>query len=227
VHPRRRGFSALHCPPGVTPATCKADHDWPIEAFNWNLVGNTGLTLAALAVREHDRKIAEKLLDQSLKSLRLAFEAYAPDGAWPEGPDYWSYATRYAAILIGSLEGVLRTDFGLADSPGFERTGAFILHTTGPNGLAFNYGDSVTRPNRVATAWTAARFDRPEDAWFDRRMSPGSRLALDLVWRVANLGADPVTQRIPTARWFAASNVVVSVGFGFELSGNHDAKLKR
>lgn len=229
VRPRRRGFST-YCPPGVALETCKADQYWPIETYNWNLVCNTGLTLAALAVRDDHREIAETLLDHSLKSVRLAFGAYAPDGGWPEGPEYWSLATRYAAILIESLEGVLGTDFGLSASPGFERTGDFILHLTGPTGLVFNYGDSVTHPNRVPTAWTAKRFHRPQDAWFDRRMSPGSRLALDLVWRISNLGADPITEHVPTTRWFAGVNVVTlrsewnnegAVYVGFKAGDNH------
>ncbi|MBT3373211.1 MAG: hypothetical protein HOA08_00500 [Rhodospirillaceae bacterium] len=100
IRPRSRGYNAMS-------PTEKADHGWPVETFNWNIVCNSGLTIAALAVRPYDPKIADKLLRYSVKSIKNGFDEYTPDGGFPEGADYWSYATRYAAMFLDSVTDVL------------------------------------------------------------------------------------------------------------------------
>ena len=181
--------------------------DWEDGSFNWNIVCNGGMALAALAIRPYNPDLSDRVLKHSVKSIAFGFAEYGKDGGFSEGAEYWSLATRYAASFLGAARGVLGTDFGFADKPGFARTGDFILHLTGPSGLAFNFGDSDTDPNRTALSWLGERYARPVDAWFARHRSPGSRLALSLVWRVSDEGKDPVEAGIHTGHRFRSVGV--------------------
>lgn len=187
--------------------TERADHEWPIGTFNWNIVNNSGMALAALAVRDYKPELSERLLGHSVKSIAHGFAEYGEDGGFPEGPDYWSYATRYAVTFLSATKDILGHDFGYSQTPGFERTGDFILHLTGPTGLVFNFGDSEPIPNRAALAWLGERYHRPVDAWFDHQLSPGSRIALDLVWRASDEGENPTLAEAHEEHLFESTGV--------------------
>jgi len=200
TRPRPGGFRHVS-------ATEKADHGWPIETFNWNMVCNAALAIAALAVRPDEPAIADQVLNHSAGSIAHGFAEYGPDGGFPEGADYWSYATRYAAMFLHAADTALNDDFGHGGAPGFGTTGDFILYLIGPTGLAFNFADSETAPNLVGLAWLTGRYGRPVDSWLDRQASPGSRLALDLIWRVSDAGRTPLEAGLPTGRAFARVGV--------------------
>jgi hypothetical protein len=70
---------------------------WTKSEFNWNQVCNGGLIVGALAIAESDPNYARQIVPAAIRSLPLALASYGPDGAWGEGPGYWSYATHYTA----------------------------------------------------------------------------------------------------------------------------------
>jgi hypothetical protein len=137
---------------------------WPRRRDNCTLVSNSGILIASLAMLKRYPDISAQLVRQILSSSWRIFEALAPDGAWPEGPSYWSLAMRYAALMVATLEGTFGRSFGLADRPGLAFTGDFALHAVGPFGAAFNFGDSDDRLDVSPLAWFAHRFKRPTDA---------------------------------------------------------------
>ena len=136
---------------------------WIAYEHNWNLVCNGGLIIGALAIAETDPVIAEVIIPGAVESLPIALSTYGPDGAWPEGPSYWGYATSYAVFGLAALESALGTDFGLSDIPGLSETGYYPLNTAGPTGMYLNFADSPEN-NRCDTNpclfWLARRFDR-------------------------------------------------------------------
>ena len=68
---------------------------------------------------------------------------YATDGAWPEGPHYWSYATKYVLATIECLLSATGGDYGHMEAPGVNVTALFALQTYAtPSGFLFNYGDT-------------------------------------------------------------------------------------
>ena len=67
--------------------------------------------------------------------------SYGPDGAWPEGPTYWGYATKYALVAIQMLRSATGDTLGLEDAPGLATTGAWRVANTGPSDRSFNWGD--------------------------------------------------------------------------------------
>jgi hypothetical protein len=183
--------------------------------MNWNQVCNGGLLAAALAVADDEPGLARLVVAGVRRSLPLAMEAYEPDGAYPEGPAYWSYGTSYNVIILALLQGALGTDFGLGDPPAFARTALYRSVIEGPTGLAFNYADGGSRiDDTPAYTWLALRYGDQaalEKSRVSLREEVMERrhdrfLALNAAWfpRVAAAGGDPATAlgRLPLSMHF-------------------------
>ena len=136
---------------------------WFVTAHhNWNQVCNGGLLAAALALADEEPALARLVVGGVRKSLPLAMAAYAPDGAYPEGPGYWGYGTSYNVIAIAELESALGTDFDLSQTPAFDRTALYRLHVQSPAGQAFNYADGGANIGAQAEySWLATRYQLP------------------------------------------------------------------
>ncbi len=154
---------------------------WTRASHNWNLVCNGGLTAAAVALLDDTPDLARQVLARTLPSARLAFASYRPDGGWPEGPNYWEYATQYAVWLLAALESAGLDDGGLAATPGFLDTWRVRRDLTGPTGLAFNFSDSGDRFGHMpGLGWLARRSGDPEAARAMR--AQGVPPAFNLLW---------------------------------------------
>ncbi|MBN2325809.1 MAG: heparinase II/III family protein [Candidatus Omnitrophica bacterium] len=136
---------------------------WVRSSNNWGQVCHGGLTAGALAVMEHEPELAAKTVHNALQNVTRSMAAFAPKGSYPEGPGYWSYGTTYNVLLIGVLESVLGSDFGLSKAPGFDETGQYLDLVTGPSGYTFNYADGgAGRGSEPAVFWFASRYNRPD-----------------------------------------------------------------
>ena len=96
---------------------------WVNGNFNWNPVCNGGLMVGALAIAESEPEIARQIIDRSIKNIPTAGDAYSPDGAFAEGPSYWSYGTSFYVLAIEALRTALGNDFNLQKIPGFFKNG--------------------------------------------------------------------------------------------------------
>ncbi|PVY40637.1 heparinase II/III domain-containing protein [Victivallis vadensis] len=143
---------------------------WVRGTNNWNAVCHAGMVAGALAVADREPELARRTIERAVENLPRSMKAsYFPNGAYPEGPMYWGYGTEFTTVLLALLDGAFGEDFGLSAQPGFDKTGDFILATTGPTGKPFNYADCVnSRGASFATVWLARKFDRPD--WFDTEM---------------------------------------------------------
>lgn len=122
---------------------------WKKVAHNWNLVCNGALLTGALAVFESYPDTATKIIKHAATNLPLALNEYGPDGGWKEGPGYWSYATRYTAYALGSLQTALtQLNFGLTEIDGLSETGYFPIYLAGPTGYYLNFADSRFKKTR-------------------------------------------------------------------------------
>jgi hypothetical protein len=149
--------------------------------------------------------LSTALIERCLASSLSIFDAFAPDGAWPEGLSYWSLAMRYAGLMVAALESTLGNSFGLADQPGFRQTGDFALHAVGPFGAAFNFGDSDRRFDVSPLAWLAHRFQRPVDGWLVRKYD-GWYLPLMTLWPKRSR-AGPSKLNLSTGKVFRGSQL--------------------
>lgn len=187
--------------------------DWSAIEHNWNLVGNGNLALGALAIADEEPRLAERILRERLIRLPKAIRHFGPDGAWDEGPGYWSFAMRATAPILSSLETALGTDFGLTDIPGFSRAGPFFVSAGGANTMSFNYADASPGGTRASELfWLANRFGQPTLAELQKahamaqlRKPGGQASPLDLIW-YRPLAETP-QNRLPLANHFRGVEV--------------------
>ncbi len=154
---------------GIQPSLKNAS--WVRGHNNWNQVCNAGITLGVLALAEDQPQLARELVHRAVNGVQAVMAEYEADGAYPEGPGYWVYGTSFNVLLLAALESALGTEFGLAQAPGFAGSAAYYLQVTGPTGLYFNYPDSGSRGDFLATVyWFAQRYRQPALAWHQDRL---------------------------------------------------------
>lgn len=130
---------------------------------NWNLVINSGITMAALSTYEQWPEQAKAIIEKSAQSAPIAMKTtYAPDGASPEGPGYWNYATNFVSAYMMALKDCIGTDFGLSESEGFSKTLLYRAFSINGVGFYYNYADCNTRASVSSGSWYCAwRFSDP------------------------------------------------------------------
>jgi hypothetical protein len=141
---------------------------WERGGNNWNQVCHAGMVAGALTLAEDDRSRAAEVVRRALLGLPSAMKVYDPDGTYPEGPGYWNYGTSFNVMLVSMLESVFGTDFELSRSPGFLKSGEFMLNIIGPTRRTFNFSDCGSGTGfSPAMTWFAARGGRPDWLWFE------------------------------------------------------------
>jgi len=116
--------------------------DWWVDSsINWNLVGNGGAILLALAVLGEVPE-APAILRAALTHLEPALAAFGTDGGWAEGSEYLIYSLIFLAPTLRAYETALGTECGLWNRfPGIRRAGYFFVQARGPTDLPFNFSD--------------------------------------------------------------------------------------
>lgn len=123
-----------------------AASNWWLRADeNWVQVCHGGLAAAAIAVADKDPALSGTILQRAVDRLPLVAQRYAPDGAYPEGPMYWSYGTAYHVMLAAALERFTGSTHRIERYPGFFESSDYIAHVTAPSGDYFNYSDCAPR----------------------------------------------------------------------------------
>ncbi|HSW01865.1 MAG TPA: heparinase II/III family protein [Sedimentisphaerales bacterium] len=184
---------------------------WAKSEHNWNQVCNGGMIVGALAIAETDPSYAERIIPAAVKSLPSALKSYAPDGAWGEGPGYWSYATHYTAYGLTALDTALGNTFGLLEVDGLSKAGLFPVYTAGPTGLYLNFADVGERSSRrpmPCMFWLARTFHNPLYAYSEHeQIAQRSASAAHLVWYAAK----PRTARKQLDSYFRGQVEVVTM----------------
>ncbi|UCD53472.1 MAG: heparinase II/III family protein [Phycisphaerales bacterium] len=187
----RRTIVAALIEKGLKPGLAVYEKDgwWVKSEYNWNQVCNGGMIIGALAIADIEPGYAQQIIPAAVKSLPRALKSYGPDGAWGEGPGYWSYATRYTAYGLTALETALGNTFRLLDVEGLSKAGFFPVYTTGPTGLYLNFADVGQRSARRPMAcmfWLARTYHYPLFAYAEHEViTQRSASAEHLVWYAA------------------------------------------
>lgn len=175
---------------------------------NWNIVCNGGIGMGALAIAEEDTTLAAGVLLKTLLSLKEsgAVAVFGPDGAYPEGPGYWGYASKYLCIFAASLQSALDSTHGLLEVPGVAEAGNFPVYLAGADNRYFNYADcGYGRINAPWLFWLDRTFDRPLYSWYQNKVTYGN--VLDIVW-YAGPGRSPGELGMARDAYFRDSEVV-------------------
>ncbi|MEO7776781.1 MAG: heparinase II/III family protein [Fibrobacteria bacterium] len=181
---------------------------WVDSKSNWNIVCNSGLALAAMAVADEDT-LAKKVLERAVGSMlsSASLSAYSQDGAYAEGIMYWGYASQYLTMLLAALQSSFGDTFGLAESPGLSETGLFPLYSEGPTGRTANFGDaSDSRPYPYWMGKLAQIYRKPVYAWYAQTHT-GFHV-LDFIWYDGQRQT-PKQAGLPTSRQFRGPDIAV------------------
>lgn len=147
---------------GIKPGLADPKAGFVTIANNWNAVCNGSLAMAALMVRHREPELAETLVRRCIENLPLHGANYAPDGAFIEGPAYWSYGTSYHIFAVESLRRATGSCHGLDALPGFRESALCMAHATGPSGEFYPYFDSrAARGALSAMLWFGRHYDDP------------------------------------------------------------------
>ena len=184
---------------GLIPALSAYERSWWSKSeHNWNQVCNAGMIIGALAIAESEPQYAKRIINLAIESLPRALKSYTPDGAWMEGPGYWSYATRYTAYGFTALQTALGTDFGLLQTEGLAEAGNFPVYTAGPRGLYLNFADSGEKSSRrpmPCMFWLARTYDNSLYAESEHaEIAKRSASAQHIVWYVPAGGEMPAAK---------------------------------
>lgn len=140
------------------------------NANNWNQVCNAGILYSALAIYEDTPDKSTELINRCLESNPLALTCYGPDGAYPEGFNYWCYGTSFQVLLIDALQTALSSDYGLSAAPGFMESARFIQIASAPSGKAWNFYDAREQAScNMMLYWFAGQLDDPSVVYLEQQ----------------------------------------------------------
>ncbi len=179
----REAIVTLGLRPGLK--VYESQKGWPRNENNWNQVCNGGLISGALAIADEEPQLAARIVYEAVRSVPLAMQHYAPDGAGTEGVTYWDYGSRYNIVLLSSLETALGTDFGLSQVGAFGQSGYYQICLCGAGRVAFDFADcGRSRVSEPQHFWLASKYDVPAFSWFRLSALEGGERgsALDLLW---------------------------------------------
>ena len=143
---------------GTGPAEANTITYWKLKDNNWVQVCFGGMVGGALAVAEDEPDLAASFLRETFSHIHQSLDAYSPDGAYPEGPGYWTFGTHYSVMLISMLQSSVGTAWNLDNYPGFQSSAVYMNEVIGPTERQFNYSDgSEKRDLNPALYWFAAR----------------------------------------------------------------------
>ena len=189
--------------------TAHEEHaSWLISESNWNMVTNGGIGLGALAIAETDTQLSWNIINKTLMSMENgeSIATLGPDGAWYEGPGYWSYATKYLFIYAAALESAVESTFYILDVPGVSITGNFPVYMTSPTSNIFNFADCGDWPIRAPWLyWLDMKFNKPLYSWFQTEFSLDH--ALDLIWYTPE-NSSPVELALDLDAYFRKTEAV-------------------
>lgn len=196
---------------------------WLLGNNNWNQVCNAGMAFGALAVLEDEPELAGQIIHRSIESVEHPMREYAPDGAYPEGPNYWDYGTTFNVLLIAALDSALGTDHGLRDAPGFAKTPFYFLQMHGPSGDWFNYSDGGSQTDTSVAMFWFARWLQDDSLLFYERALLAESLRktladpsekLDRLFPLLLLWSPPLAKSPPppeVLHWFGKGRTPVAI----------------
>ena len=172
----RKTIAAAIIEKGLKPALNASDAWFYDTEINWNSVCNAGMVYGALAVWEEAPEFCRDMLEKSLKSKQLAYNAYSEDGGFPEGYNYWGYGTSFQIMMEAVLETAVLPE-------GFLKSARFMQFMSTPAGRCFSFSDCYGRANfQPMQAWMAAK--------------TGNLSILDTELRLLKMGLKPAEERL-------------------------------
>ena len=112
-----------------------ASMNFVMASNNMNIVDNCGAIIAASAVFERNEDLCSDVIEKAIRSLDYSLPEFAPDGAWEEGINYWTYSMEYITRAVFALNNVFGSDFGISGYEGIRKAAHWGISLDSYNGV--------------------------------------------------------------------------------------------
>lgn len=174
---------------------------WMDMTANWSQICHGSMAMAAVALYDEERELADRILERSKRKMHIPMEAeYTPDGAYSQGIGYWGYGTAMNVMYLNVMEDFFGPDYvsELVEIPGFMQTGTYYCQLLTNTLNSFAFCDNSTSENlpEHCIFWFYDKIKDPALLYYQRRLldksldsplkltsgSYGRHLPLMLVW---------------------------------------------
>ncbi|MBL7663453.1 heparinase II/III family protein [bacterium] len=179
---------------------------WTKTAMNQAPDAIGAIIQGALAVAESEPELSSSLIAKGIERLRNSLQMLNPDGAWHEGPSYFTMTVTGFVNASQSLYNSLGTDFGISDYPGMQTSILSRYYLSGPRGLVWNFSESTLNTEAYNSTqearrpawtdglplWAMKRYGLPEFGLIEARLFPvfpnfPQLLYYDNTWQAGNI----------------------------------------
>ena len=139
---------------------------------NWNSICLGGVACASMAIYEKDKQMAVNQIEKAIKENTIGVTGiYSPDGNYGEGIGYWEYGGMFQVCFLSALKGIFGNTAGIAEIPGFMKSGKYALYMHGVLNSCFSYSDGGSTDDRLMLTswWFAAQHDDPDLIFCEKR----------------------------------------------------------
>ncbi len=207
---------------------------------NRTTVANSCGLMTAVAIADEMPEVANYVYENALKHARLPILAYSEDGGFPEGTMYWEYSTRFAVLLMSTLqsapvEGYVHDEAAqwFFDRPQMKNTPKYNIYLNSTN-QKFNFGDAndalVYSPTLY---WFASFTGEPFYKWYENDMLEkhqatyqGLEAAQAIIWYDTDMPTDGVESISPDALFNSETAAVATMRSSFADTGALFAALQ-
>ncbi len=109
--------------------------------YNWTACCNAGLAMGALDTQVYDPILSANILNYAKGSLNYMMQTWPADGAWSEGPDYYSLTLNELAQCFSKMQRATGGYCGVILSSGYQQAANARVYM-GFGNSAFNFGDA-------------------------------------------------------------------------------------
>ncbi len=142
---------------------------------NWNMVCNMGVIFGAIAIGDIYPDFCNEMLNNAVRSISDGLLEFYPDGGYPEGIGYWSFALTNALAGTSAIESAFGGfdhlpeleephHYNFLEAPGVGDAGDYATYMCGAWGSnAVNYGDCTAgKMYSAALVYLANKLNKPE-----------------------------------------------------------------
>ena len=185
---------------------------WTNTETNWGGVVNAGFMNLAIAIAEKDPNYAMDIVANAKRGMEATIYRVAPDGAWYEGPGYWSYLFQSLSYEMAGYESAFGETDDIVNFKGLDGFAQYQMYFSDPNGNVNNFHDSDEGPiGCFGMFYLAKQFNQP--ALMNYRASfiasqNQTPTVYDLLWYDVNAANNTDSGNLALDRYYRETELV-------------------
>lgn len=185
---------------------------WTNTETNWGGVVNAGFMNLAIAITEKDPDYAMDIVANAKRGMEATIYRISPDGAWYEGPGYWSYLFQSLSYEMAGYESAFGETDDIVKFKGMDGFAQYQMYFSDPNGNVNNFHDSDEGPiGCFGMFYLAKQFNQP--ALMNYRASfiasqNQTPTVYDLLWYDVNAASSTDSGNLSLDRYYRETELV-------------------